>query len=112
MSASRPLPTEDDLNVIREGVRAVCSHFGDDYWLARDDNGKFPHEFHHAMAEMLEANGLTGDRFAPLVFDAIEHGEYWIIPQPEAFEPGFSNRNAVITARRQPQFYLVEDQAQ
>jgi len=51
MSASRPLPTEDDLNVIREGVRAVCSHFGDDYWLARDDNGKFPHEFHRAMAE-------------------------------------------------------------
>jgi len=51
MSASRPLPTEDDLNVIREGVRAVCSHFGDDYWLARDDDGKFPHEFHRAMAE-------------------------------------------------------------
>ncbi|MDH4399363.1 acyl-CoA dehydrogenase family protein [Sphingorhabdus sp.] len=51
MSASRPLPTEDDLNVIREGVRAVCSHFGDNYWLARDDDGKFPHEFHRAMAE-------------------------------------------------------------
>lgn len=51
MSASRPLPTEDDLNVIREGVRAVCSHFGDDYWLARDDDGKFPHEFHRAMAK-------------------------------------------------------------
>ena len=51
MSASRPLPTDDDLNVIREGVRAVCSHFGDDYWLARDDDGKFPHEFHRAMAE-------------------------------------------------------------
>jgi acyl-CoA dehydrogenase len=51
MSASRPLPTEDDLNVIREGVRAVCAQFGDDYWLARDDDGKFPHEFHRAMAE-------------------------------------------------------------
>jgi acyl-CoA dehydrogenase len=51
MSAPRPLPTEDDLNVIREGVRAVCSQFGDDYWLARDDDGKFPREFHTAMAE-------------------------------------------------------------
>lgn len=50
MSASRPLPTEDDLNVIREGVRVVCSQFGDDYWLARDDDGKFPREFHRAMA--------------------------------------------------------------
>lgn len=69
-------------------------------------------QFHQAMVEMLDANGLSGDAFAPLVFDAIERGEYWIIPQPEAFEPGFSNRNAIITARRQPQFYLVEDEAQ
>jgi NAD(P)-dependent dehydrogenase (short-subunit alcohol dehydrogenase family) len=67
--------------------------------------------FHQAMVDMLEANGLTGDQFAPLVFDAIARGEYWIIPQPEAFEPGFSNRNALIAARQQPQFYLVEDQA-
>ena len=65
--------------------------------------------FHRAMVDMLEANGLTGDEFAPLVFDAIERGEYWIIPQPEAFEPGFSNRNAVIAERRPPQFFLVEE---
>lgn len=51
MSTPRPLPTEDDLLVIREGVRAVCAQFGDDYWLARDDDGKFPREFHRAMAE-------------------------------------------------------------
>ena len=30
---------------------AVVTKFGDDYWLARDDDGKFPHEFHRAMAE-------------------------------------------------------------
>ena len=51
MSSKRPLPTEEDLDAIREGVRAVCSQFGDDYWLARDDDGKFPREFHRAMAE-------------------------------------------------------------
>jgi acyl-CoA dehydrogenase len=51
MTAPRPLPTEDDLTIIREGVRAVCAQFGDDYWLARDDDGKFPREFHRAMAE-------------------------------------------------------------
>jgi acyl-CoA dehydrogenase len=51
MSNPRPLPNEDDLATIREGVRAVCSQFGDDYWLARDDDGKFPREFHRAMAE-------------------------------------------------------------
>jgi acyl-CoA dehydrogenase len=51
MTSTRPLPTQDDLDTIREGVRAVCSQFGDDYWLARDDDGKFPREFHKAMAD-------------------------------------------------------------
>jgi short-subunit dehydrogenase len=66
-------------------------------------------EFHAAMLAMLEANGLTPDAFAPLVFDAIDRGDYWIIPQPEGFDDGFAARNAIITARARPQFYLVED---
>ena len=41
----------DDQKAIREGVRAVASRFDDRYWLARDDDGKFPLEFHRAMAE-------------------------------------------------------------
>src|SRR5256885_12029306 len=41
----------DDHAAIREGVRAVVTRFGDDYWLARDDDGKFPFEFHRAMAD-------------------------------------------------------------
>jgi acyl-CoA dehydrogenase len=40
----------DDHAAIREGVRAVVNRFGDDYWLARDDDGVFPFEFHRAMA--------------------------------------------------------------
>ncbi|WP_380879216.1 acyl-CoA dehydrogenase [Sphingomonas sp. DBB INV C78] len=41
----------DHLDSIREGVRAVVRRFDDDYWLARDEDGVFPHEFHRAMAE-------------------------------------------------------------
>ena len=41
----------DDQNAIVEGVAAVCKSFGDEYWLARDSDGKFPFEFHKAMAE-------------------------------------------------------------
>jgi acyl-CoA dehydrogenase len=41
----------DDQLAIREGVRAVAQRFDDHYWLARDDDGKFPAEFHQAMAE-------------------------------------------------------------
>src|SRR5258708_34944639 len=41
----------DDQAAIREGVRGVVTRFGDDYWLARDEHGKFPFEFHRAMAD-------------------------------------------------------------
>ena len=51
MTETRPLPTEDERNAIREGVHAVVSRFDDQYWLTRDEDGKFPHEFHRAMAE-------------------------------------------------------------
>jgi acyl-CoA dehydrogenase len=50
MSEGRPLPTEDERNAIREGVRSVVSKFEDDYWLERDEDGAFPREFHRAMA--------------------------------------------------------------
>jgi len=51
MSSQRPLPTEEERDAIREGVRAVVSRFDDEYWLERDEDGKFPREFHRAMAE-------------------------------------------------------------
>jgi acyl-CoA dehydrogenase len=41
----------DERRAIREGVRAVVTQFGDDYWLARDEDGEFPRAFHRAMAE-------------------------------------------------------------
>ena len=43
-------PTED-YAAIRAGVRSVVTRFGDDYWLARDDDGEFPRDFHRAMAD-------------------------------------------------------------
>src|SRR5207302_9316039 len=36
---------------IREAVARLCTRFGDDYWLQKDEAGEFPHEFHGAMAE-------------------------------------------------------------
>ena len=41
----------DDHRAIREGVNAVVRRFDDEYWLARDDDGEFPREFHRAMAD-------------------------------------------------------------
>jgi len=50
-SLSNEFEPVDDHVAIRDGVRAVVTRFGDDYWLARDDDGKFPFEFHRAMAD-------------------------------------------------------------
>src|SRR5260370_41799913 len=52
---------------LREAVARLCARFGDEYWLKKDDEGGFPHEFHQAMAEagwlgipMAEAYGGSG----------------------------------------------------
>jgi acyl-CoA dehydrogenase len=52
---------------IRAAILKVCARFGDDYWLARDADGAFPHAFHGALAEagwlgiaMPEAYGGAG----------------------------------------------------
>jgi acyl-CoA dehydrogenase len=46
-----PQQRQADLDAIRAGVRAVVIRFADEYWLARDEDGEFPREFHQAMAE-------------------------------------------------------------
>jgi len=52
---------------IRDAILKVCARFGDDYWLTRDHDGEFPHDFHRAFAEagwlgiaMPEAYGGAG----------------------------------------------------
>src|SRR5262245_35058164 len=52
---------------IRAAILQLCAKFGDDYWLARDRDGDFPHDFHRALADagwlgiaMPEAYGGAG----------------------------------------------------
>ena len=40
-----------DQHAIDEGIRRITARFGDAYWLARDRDGAFPHEFRRAVAE-------------------------------------------------------------
>src|SRR5260370_25367722 len=65
---------------LREAVARLCARFGDEYWLKKDDEGGFPHEFHQAMAEagwlgiaMPEAYGGSGLRLteAALLIQAV-----------------------------------------
>jgi acyl-CoA dehydrogenase len=76
--------TQSDLQALREGVRAVVRQFDDEYWLARDEDGKFPFEFHKAMAEggwlgitMPEAYGGSGlgvTEAAVMMHEVASHG--------------------------------------
>src|ERR1700724_739283 len=36
---------------ISDAVARLCADFDDTYWLKKDTEGGFPHEFHQAMAE-------------------------------------------------------------
>ncbi|MDX2205353.1 MAG: acyl-CoA dehydrogenase family protein [Hyphomicrobiaceae bacterium] len=56
-----------DQQEIREAILKICADFGDDYWLEKDREGGFPHDFYTAMAEagwlgiaMPEAYGGAG----------------------------------------------------
>jgi acyl-CoA dehydrogenase len=74
----------DDHAAIREGVRSVVTRFGDDYWLARDDDGVFPFEFHRAMAdagwlgitmpEQYGGSGLGVTEAAIMMHEVASHG--------------------------------------
>jgi len=39
-----------DQLAVRAAIEKVCAAFDDDFWLARDRDGRFPREFHQAMA--------------------------------------------------------------
>ena len=46
----------EDQRAIRDAVERVCARFDADYWLKKDRDGGFPHEFHAAIA----ADGWLG----------------------------------------------------
>lgn len=43
--------TDDDIELIRETVAALCTSFDDDYWAACERDHRFPSEFYAAMAD-------------------------------------------------------------
>jgi len=41
----------DEQEQLRDAVRRICERFPDAYWLAKDRDGGFPHDFHRAFAD-------------------------------------------------------------
>lgn len=46
----------DDQQAIRDAISRICARFDDAYWLRKDQEGSFPHDFHAAFA----ADGWLG----------------------------------------------------
>lgn len=46
-SLHQPTGQQDE---VRDAITRLCANFGDDYWLRKDREQSFPHEFHAAMA--------------------------------------------------------------
>lgn len=42
---------DTDLDLIREGIGAICTKFDDDYWAERDRRHEFPWDFYRALAD-------------------------------------------------------------
>ncbi len=40
----------EEQQAIQDAVKAICSDFDDAYWMARDSDGEFPHDFYEALA--------------------------------------------------------------
>jgi short-subunit dehydrogenase len=66
-------------------------------------------EFMDMLRGMNAENGMTPDEFAPLVFEAIKRGEYWIVPHPEMLDTGLRDRTQMILERRQPAIFSLVD---
>lgn len=43
--------SSDEQQSIRAAIQRICERFGDDYWLQRDSDGGFPHDFHQAFVD-------------------------------------------------------------
>lgn len=41
----------EDQCALVQAIEAVCQQFDDEYWLARDQDGVYPHDFHQALAD-------------------------------------------------------------
>lgn len=38
-------------DAIKTAIERICARFGDDYWLKKDKEGSFPHDFHKSFAD-------------------------------------------------------------
>lgn len=79
--------------------------------IFREAGSPASEDFVRYMKSAVGEHGISPDEFAVRVFAAIDRGDYWIVPQPEALDPALAQRNTTIAERRPPQFYDFREDA-
>ena len=64
-------------------------------------------QFVDVLRHTLSHHGLSPDAFAELVFAGVEKNQFWLIPQPEAFDERYRLRVDEVLARRNPVLILA-----
>lgn len=59
-------------------------------------------EFAQMLRSMVSEYGLPPDKFAGLVFEGIQKGQFWLFPQPEALDPALRQRMESILSKQNP----------
>ena len=70
--------------------------------ILREDGGAGAERLMERMRELTAKHSADPDAYAALIFDAIDRGEFWIVPQPEALDPRLQERTQMIMERRSP----------
>lgn len=79
--------------------------------IFRDDGSPASAAFVRSMKSAVGERGISPGEFAGRVFAAIDRGDYWIVPQPEALDAPLAQRSLIIAERRPPQFYDFSEDA-
>lgn len=70
--------------------------------ILREEGGAGAEHLMARMRELTAKHSADPNSYAQLIFDAIDRGEFWIVPQAEALDPRLKERTQMILERRSP----------
>lgn len=70
--------------------------------ILREEGGAGAERMMEKFRELTAKNSADPNAYAALIFDAIERGDYWIVPQPESLDGRLKERTQMILDRRSP----------
>lgn len=70
--------------------------------IMREDAGAGSERLVENMRRLAGEHGADPDEYAALIFDGVDKGEFWIVPQPASLDERLQKRTQMILERRSP----------